>query len=165
MALIGISRFDTVEYVSDQDPCKKKTEVPIDPKDPKKGMREQIDIEPGATKFKLSALDVFTMGRIYDNAQKVSHDVEGGASVHTYLNQTNIEACQFGLKGWENFVDSEGQSIPFKTMKRNVHGRTYEIVADEAMKALGPQLAFELGSEIKRMSEVTAAEAKNSDGA
>ena len=166
MALKGMNRGATKRYVSDLDPSKSRELVPVDADKPD-GPKQSVEkIDDGATVFVLGALDVHTMGRIYDSgSQMFSNGDQSGVDIKTFVNRTNIEAVKFGLKGWENFQDENGNDIPFKTVKRNVNGRHYEVVADECLDHLSVQLSAELGQEIKALSEVTAAEAKNSEGA
>lgn len=166
MALIALTANDSVEYVSDRDPSKVKTRVPIDPADPTKGTREEVQVKDGATKFYCKPLDVFLMGHIYDNASRLSgKSGSDEVGIHTRMNQTNIEAVRHGLAGFENFLDKRGNAIVFKTVKATVNGREYDVAADSVLEALGIQLIQELATEIKRISEVSAVEEGNSDAA
>lgn len=163
MALIALSVADSLTYVSDRDPCKIKQEVPIDPADPAKGTREEVIIEEGATKFHLKGLDVFLMGHIYDNASALTgRQGSDEVGIQTRVNKTNIEAVRHGLAGFENFCDAKGQPIKFSTKTIDVNGRDYKVASDDVLNALGIQLVQELAGEIKRISEVSAAEEKKS---
>jgi len=163
MALIAMTTADTVEYVSDYDPAKKYAEPPlaggIVP------IVRPFTVGSGATTFKLRGLDVFLNGYIYDNASQLSRR-EGDESVgiHTRVNQTNIEAVRHGLVGLDNFNDAKGAAVKFETQKAVVNGRVYDVVADTVMNKLGLRLIQELAAEIKRISEVSKAEEKNSAG-
>lgn len=153
---------DVVRYVSDKDPCKVKTQVPVDPNDPTKGTKEHVTISEGATVFFLKPLDVFLTGYIYDNASTLSgKQGDDTVGIHTRINQTNIDAVQHGLAGFENFSDNKGNSNPFTTVKKVVAGREYEVAADDVLKRLGIRLVQELAEEIKRISEVAPAEEKH----
>jgi hypothetical protein len=130
MAVIGISRSETFEYVLDSDPCKKR--IPLDVPGIENGEKitEEVVIEEGATVFKLGVLDLFLMGEIYDKSTLVTrNDADHQVGVHTRLNQTNIDAVRFGLKGWTNFPDRAGNDIAFKTVEKVVNGRKYHVVA------------------------------------
>ena len=163
MALIALTVNDAVEYVSDRDPCKVKNRVPVDPSDPKKGTKEEVEIKDGATRFYCKPLDVFLMGHIYDNASRLSgKSGSDEVGIHTRMNQTNIDAVRHGLSGFENFADKKGNAVVFKTVKATVNGREYDVAADSVLEALGIQLIQELATEIKRISEVSAEEEKNS---
>ena len=163
MALIALAVSDTVQYVSDTDPAKIKKQVPIDSEDASKGIKTVTVIEGNATTFTLRPLDVFLMGYIYDNASVISgKQGEDVASIHTRMNQTNIDTVRHGLIAFTNFADQKGNAISLKTQKANVNGRPYEVVADDVMNMFGVRLIAEMATEIKRISEVSAAEEKNS---
>lgn len=166
MALKALTVSDTVDYVSDLDSAKTKTQVPVDPKDPKKGMKEVEVIEPGATIFKLKSLDVFLMGNIYDRASTLTgRQGEDTVGVQTHINQTNIDAVRHGLVGFENFLGENGEPIKFQTQKTVVGGRDYNIVSDVVLNRLGIRLIGELASKIKAISEVNSDDEKNSERA
>lgn len=157
---------DVIDYVSDADPSKKKVKKEI------KGaagdapvMKDVTEIGPGATVFKLKGLDVFLMGWIYDNASTLSQSNASEVGIHTRINQTNIEAVRHGLAGFTNLTDAKGGQVSFKTQKAVVNGREYEVVADETLNVLGIRVIGELAREIKKISEVSGQEAKNSAGA
>jgi len=165
MALRGITRLDEIEYVSNTDPAKVTRQVPVDPKDPKKGKRTEVEIQEGATVFLLRPLDVFLMGRIYDRAQTVGNREDGSVSVETHINSTNIDAVRYGLAGWRHFLDEDGNEIEFDTKRVYTNGRKYQVASDECISRLGIQLISELAGEIKKISEVSKDEEKNYDAA
>ena len=161
--LIAMTTADTIDYVSDLDPSKRKTKIPKDPADPTKGYIESWEIAEGATTFKLRGLDVFMMGVIYDNASTLqAREGSNEYGIQTKVNQTNIEAVRHGLIGIDNFVDSKGNGIAFDTQKIFVNGRPYNVVADKVMNTMGVRLVQELAGKIKEISEVTPAEEKTS---
>jgi hypothetical protein len=167
MALIGISRTDTFEYVSDRDPCKRTIPVRQAEGGPVQ-LISQVEtvVDEGATVFKLGVLDVFLMGQIYDRSTKVTRSIvdnpDGDINVITQVNATNIDAVKFGLKGWQNFKDGGGNDLPFQSVKQFIMGREYEVCADETLRLLGIQLIQELAGKIKEASEVSKVEVKNS---
>lgn len=164
--LIAMTTADTVDYVSDLDPAKRKTKTLRDPANPSKGYVESWDIGPGATTFKLRGLDVYLMSLIYDNAS-VLQAREGSADygIQTKINQTNIQAVRHGLIGLDNFVNAKGNSIAFTTQTEVVNGRKYDVASDAVMNTMGVRLIQELATKIKEISEVTPEEEKKSDGA
>jgi len=163
MALIAMTTADTVDHVSDLDPCKRKQKVFRDPENPSAGYDLKDEILEGATVFKLRPLDVFLMGFIYDSAS-VLRGTEGSAEIgiHTRVNQTNIEAVRHGLSGFENFTDPKGGVVKFKSQKAVVNGRSYEVAHDDIMNMMGVKLIQELAAKVKEISEVSPAEEKNS---
>ena len=166
MALVAMTTSDTVDYVSDLDPCKRKVKEYRDPEDPSKGFEMKEELLPGATVFKLRPLDVFLMGYIYDNASTLSGK-EGSSEIgiHTRVNQTNIDAVRHGLADFENFTDPKGGQVRFKTQKAVVNGRQYDVAHDDVMNMFGVKLIQELAAKVKEISEVSPSEEKNSAGA
>ncbi len=164
MALIAMTTSDTVDYVSDMDPSKKRVAKPAVHPNAEPVM--ETVIEDGATTFKLKPLDVFLMGYISDNASTLSgKQGTDEVGIHTRMNQTNIECVRHGLAGFINFADAKGIQVQFKTQKEVVNGRAYDVVADAILSMLGVRLIQELAGQIKKISEVSKAEEKNSAGA
>lgn len=166
MALKALTVSAVFSYVSDLDSAKKRVQVPVDPADPSKGMKEDIQIAEGATKFLLKPLDVYLMAHIYDRASVLSRNAAESASsndvsIHTRVNQTNIDAVRFGLTGFENFTDASGSNVALKTVTDNINGREYKAVDADIMNMLGLQLIAELSEQIKQASQVSKADAKN----
>ena len=114
-----------------------------------------------ATVFELAGLDVATMAGIQDRAMNMAaNDVnpETGMpnmSVKMQINETNIEAVRFGLRGWRNFKDAKGKEIKFAAETLKVGDKTYQIVAPECMDRLDVGLVQELANQIKERSQVT----------
>ena len=78
------------------------------------------------------------------------------------MNQTNIDVrAPRPRRASTNFSDAKGNAIKFETQKAVVNGRPYDVVSDKVMNTLGVRLIQELATEIKRISEVSAAEEKN----
>jgi hypothetical protein len=166
LALLAMTPADVLDYVSDADPSKKKVKKEIKGAAGEPAVTKDVtEIGPGATVFKLKGLDVFLMGWIYDNASTLSQSNASEVGIHTRINQTNIEAVRHGLAGFTNLTDAKGGQVPFKTQKAVVNGREYEVVADETLNVLGIRVIGELAREIKKISEVSGQEAKNSAGA
>lgn len=165
MAIRGTSISDTVDYVSDRDPCKEIKMVPVDPEKPEGLKKREVTIVGSPTIFKLKPLDVYLNGWIYDNA--TAWNQRGSdVGIQTRANETNIQAVKFGLAGIENLhSDDGGGAMTLRHIKANFNGRTYDAVPDAILNALGLQLIAELAAEIKKISEVSGVEAKNSVGA
>lgn len=126
-------------------------------KDPDKG-------NPNATRFKLAFIDSFVTAYLKDKLTSFEADPNDATKVVSVYspNEIHIETVRFGLKGWENFKDEEGNDIEFKTVKRRMGGRSYDVVSDELLGNLPMSLIEELAVEIRRLNIVTVAEAKNS---
>lgn len=169
MALIAMTTADVTRYCSDRDPAKLRKIVPVDPDVPDGPKKVDITYGPDATWFELRPLDVFQMGFIYDNASSLTGQSGGSEiGIKTRMNQTNLECVRYGLVKVENFHSSKAEGadpVKFKHIKSVIAQRQYDAVPDTILNMLGNSLCAELADEIKRISEVSAAEAKNSDAA
>ena len=104
------------------------------------------NIEP-KTIWKLGVLDaeVFaSLGELVNNPLKMM-----------------LEIVRFGLKGFENFKDANGNDVKFATISRNVGPYNYKVVSDSVLKIIPSNIINELGSEILQMSKLGESEAKN----
>lgn len=165
MALMGMTLADTVDYVSNKDPAKIIKLVPVDDTKPDGEKRVETIIAANASIFKLRPLSVFMKGWVYDNASQVVHR-NGDARVEARYNETNIQAVRFGLVSVENFhTDKAGNNLTWKPIKVTFNGREYEAVPDNVLSMFGLELVAELAAEIKRISEVSVVEEKNSEEA
>lgn len=71
------------------------------------------------------------------------------------------DAVRFGLKGFENFKDGNGNVVKFDTISRAVGSYNYKVVSDSIMKIIPPQVKTELGMEILKISRLNEEEIKN----
>lgn len=162
MALIAMSVGDTIRYVSDLDPCKRKEQRPVNPEDENSPMEEITVIDPGATVFLLAGLDNFIDANILDNASNlIGRDGSDEVKIQTMANATYLEIVKFGLRGWERFLDAGGNEVRFKSKKINKSGREYTIAAEESINLLQPDLIRELANKIRSYTTVSPAQAKN----
>ncbi len=163
MALKALTNGDLVKFVSSQDPSRIVTKVPVDPADPTKGEKEEVTIGADATVFYVRPLDVYLMGAIYDGASELTgRQGQEEIGIHTKMNKTNIEAVRFGLAKWDNFTDQNDKPVHVKHEKTTQNRREYDVVDVTTLNMLGIQLISEIATEIKRISEVSKAVAKNS---
>lgn len=126
-------------------------------RDPAKGT-------PEATRFTLGTIDSRVFGKIRDKGTAFKMDPSRlDDEVETTINQeeVNFELCQFGILHWENFEDKDGQDIAFKTVKRNMRGKSYTIVDPDVLCRLPRIDLAELAKEISKDNDVTEDDAKN----
>lgn len=119
--------------------------------------------EANATIWEIGTLDSRIAGRIRDMATTVSVDPNApDEDVNTQINlaEVNYQTVMFGLKGWKNFRDADGNDIPFRTKSRTFSGGTYRVVDPDLMKLIPMHVIDELAAEIKKDNEVSAADAK-----
>lgn len=105
----------------------------------------------GATRFIIGTLDSRTVGRINDAATTMHvnpsrPDEEIETSINTSVR--NFMACEFGLRGWENFKDDKGNDIKFRTVSRRHGGQSYAVVDPEIMNLLPYDVVAELANEV-----------------
>lgn len=143
MAIVGITLSASVDFQSSFDP--------------NKGQKE-------ATTFKLATLDSRIMGKLRDDATSFSVNPsapEDEVDVSVGQNELFYLACQFGIKGWTNLKDEDGNDIRYRTRKRNVAGRSYEIVDDLVLGRIPQPVLVEIGQKIIELNDVSEEEAKN----
>lgn len=127
MAITGLNKLETVDYISEKDPCKSEAE--------------------GATVFVLGSVDKEIIGAIKDSMQSLEM-VDGKQKIVMNTSASYIKACRVGLRGWRNFKDSEGKDIPFKLEEGYPFGKAMKIVSKETMEKIPLDLAIELGQAI-----------------
>lgn len=124
MAIIGINLAAEKSHVSVYDPAKGTDE---------------------ATKFLYGSLDSRILGILQDRATSIKVNTSAPEDdVDTQINSKafQFEVCQFGIKGWENFKDRDGNDIAFRTIKLNRGGKTYKVV-DPAILSQVPGVVLE----------------------
>lgn len=142
MALIGLTLGETKDFVSEYDPDKKNPTV-----------------------FRIGVVDLNVMAQIEDELTTFRfspQDPTGPADSTLKINQRNIEAVRFGLKGIKNFNNAQGNEIPYKTKKVSRFGKTYEIVSDETLHHIPKKIIDELAAQIVDANVPTETELKNS---
>lgn len=120
---------------------------------------------PEASVFTLRILDSRVMGQIRDSA--LSYAASDAAAVDqrrtTVLNvhESNFKAVQFGLVGWRNVFDQDGNEVRLETVERYVGSSKYDVVDPEVLKTLPQVVIDELAQMVKDGNAVTADEVKN----
>src|SRR5688572_18726257 len=90
--------------------------------------RRELTVEErerqGATVFELGSLRVDVRTKIADGVMGFRQG-EGNqpSSLNMNLSRQNLEALRFGLKGFRNFKDEDGDPIPYKTEKYQFEGK------------------------------------------
>lgn len=104
------------------------------------------DTSEPKTVFKIGVLDaeVFaSLGEYTDNPLKMM-----------------LEIVRFGLKGFSNFKDAQGNDVQFSTVSRNVGPYNYKVVSDYILKIIPSQVINEMGAEILQQSKLSDQEKK-----
>lgn len=132
MAIVGISRFETEKFFSERDKEKE-------------------------TEFTIGSLDVDMKARLSDKMYSIGIQGVSGMGIGTNKNVVYLEAVRYGLRGWNNFKDSKGKPLEFKTKEWMVYGKPYTIVDDDSLQMLPSWLISELGRKILDRNEVDVA--------
>jgi hypothetical protein len=121
------------------------------------------DTDEVKTVFKIGTLDTPLRLYISDKVAKYSYGKEGDkAEVEYNVNQMNLEAVRFGLRGWENFKDKAGQDVIFSTVSTAVPKLgNREGLSDFVLKKFHPDWITELGEEILRRNSISKEAEKN----
>ena len=117
------------------------------------------------TKWKIGVIDSLIMAEIQDLITLFEPDGSGNrdapAKTKLCINLVKTEAVRYGLKGWENFADSTGTSVPFRTERRHIGGKTVDALADDLLRMIPFNVVTELGDRILDKNRFSEEEAKN----
>lgn len=153
MAMRAISMDAIKRYVSVSDPSKH-TDEKAKAGEPN---REATD----ATVFLLGPIPARVQTMINDVATSSKQDDEDAMVFEFHPNEASYLRCQFGLRGFERFLDQGGNEVAFKTTNRQLGGQAHVVAAPEIMDMLGMDLIRELASEIEKFNELNQADRKN----
>lgn len=115
------------------------------------------------TVWVIGTLDGRVDGMISDRHLKVAvnkADPDGDADVKLASNALAFERVQFGLKGWRNYKDGEGNDISRETVKTVLGSTSYDVVSPEQVAAIPADVRQWLSEQIAAMNALTAEEGK-----
>lgn len=120
---------------------------------------------PEAVVFKLGTLSSRVLVLLRDAATKFVPDPNDMTQVTAQFlpNHSAYETVRYGLRGWVNFRDVDGDDIPFNTLQRNVSGISMDAVDDETMDVIPIDLIRELAEAITEDNVLDEEASKNSD--
>lgn len=143
MAITGLSKIETSEYICEGDPCKTEKE--------------------GATVFLIGAVDKEIIGALRDELQHIE-TVGDRQIIKLNTSEVFTKACKVGLKGWRNFKDKEGRDIPFRLVDGFMYTREMKVLSPESLNGLPFDLIMELGRAIvEKNSKLDSELLKNSE--
>jgi hypothetical protein len=120
---------------------------------------------PEASVFTLRMLDSRVMGQIRDSALSLAqHDstrVDNRPATLLNTHESNFKMLQFGLVGWRNVFDANGDEVKFETVTRIVGQTQYTVADPDVLMALPQVVIDELAIKVKQMNTVTVEETKN----
>ena len=125
----------------------------------------ESDTEEPRTVFILGPIDAPLMAAIDDDQtvykfDRAQPDAETGMVLR--LNQRHVEFVRFGLKGWENYLDSESKPVQYLTQDYPIDGLgTRTGIKESLLRAMSLEDISKLAGRIKRLNELTREQEKN----
>lgn len=117
------------------------------------------------TVWTLGTLDLRTRTYIQDETAtfEISSDKSTDrAGVKLRIGERNLLIVRFGLKGWKNLKDAQGQEIPFEQEPFDLDGKSHLLVHRRRIEQLPYELIEELAAEILSLNTLTEPDRKNS---
>lgn len=117
----------------------------------------KLDDGDDPTVWKIGTLSSRDVGQIRDSVTSITFKADANAGqeteqdINTNINRSkmNFEAVRRGLKGIENFLDVEGNAIPFKLVTRDVGGGVKKsVVPNSILDQIPLAVIEELADEI-----------------
>lgn len=117
----------------------------------------KLDDGDDPTIWKIGTLSSRDVGQIRDSVTSITFKADANAGqeteqdINTNINRSkmNFEAVRRGLKGIENFLDHEGNAIPFKLVTRDVGGGVKKsVVPNSILDQIPLSVIEELADEI-----------------
>jgi len=127
----------------------------------------KFDTGDPKTIWKIGVIDAITISEIRDKI--VTSEIEQAtmfkmpSRTTMNVNMANVEYVRHGLKGFQNFCDSQGSPIKFKTERRYTGGRETDVLAEDILLIIPPAVIEELASHIKDKNRFSQEESKNFD--
>lgn len=108
------------------------------------------------TKFYICAVPSKHLGILKDRSTTTETDQVTKVVSFKYDSSHNWTLLRLGLSGWENFLDGDGNEIPFETEKFTFHGKEFEAAKMELIELLPLPVAEELAVLIDNYETVDA---------
>lgn len=118
------------------------------------------------TVFKIGVIDSITRAKIEDDEFEFSvnrQDPSSGSGMRISRRQLNIQVVRYGLRGWENVKDLQGNVVLFQTATEQApDGSSRRVAADASLNVLPPLLLAELATVITSSNMLSEQDSKNS---
>lgn len=72
-----------------------------------------------------------------------------------------IEIVKYGLLGFNNFKDKDGNDVKFTTQSENIHSSSCRCVSDNIINLIPVDIIIELGGKILEITKLSEQEIKN----
>lgn len=115
------------------------------------------------TVWEIGAIDTRTLAKLNDAALVVGMDPnqpDADADIKLANKTLAFETVQFGLRGWENFINDNGD-IQYATESRVIGAKKYEVAKGDLISFIPEDVVQWLADEIKKINNVGKVEAKN----
>ena len=161
MAIIGLTSGSTwVHYLRDDEqkntPEGTKFILGSIPK------RLEAKLADESIELSIDADDLEALSRLdEDGDAEATAAMQGDVGMKISPNAQAYDTVRHGLKGWENFPDTEGTEIPFVTEDTTFGGRKVQVVSRQSMDALRLSWIKDLAAAIQRGNSVPAEAAKS----
>lgn len=157
MSLVGLRADATRDFSVSIDPAFEKAV---------EGKRGKLKDGASPTVFTLGTLTARVQVFLRDQATKFRPDPDNEDKVVAEFspNAAAYETVRFGLRGWSNFTDEDGNELKFSTVEKQLAGRTYNVVSEESMDLLHADVIREISEELTKVNTLSEEEAKNSEG-
>ena len=151
MAIRALTYGDQVDYISKLDPTQ----------------QDGYEGDEKPTVFKLEVLDALILADLEDDAYEFEMAPDGGADgggtkTQLHVNRRNVRLVKYGVCGWANFLDEDGNEIPFKTKPEVRNGRKCDVLQDSLVSMIPPAVVKELAEEIQKHNGLSEDAIKNS---
>ncbi len=115
--------------------------------------------------FQIGMLDPFLRAEVNDKLSGYSVNKNGSealADVHIHAHTRNITVVRYGLKGWKNFKDAQGNDVKFDTISEAIPKvGNRPIVSVECIKRLKANWVNELAEAIMDDNVLVEQDEKN----
>ena len=113
------------------------------------------------TVWSLAALDSRTTGFLADKNTVFTANAEGEQDVKISANDLMFMTVQFGLRGFVNFIDHEGNEVQFKTETKVVGNKSYDVCSSEIVALIPVDVVRWLAEQISNFNSVEEGEKKS----
>ena len=115
------------------------------------------------TVWTIGIVDSRVLSQIQDKSTDISFDPsnpDAEAGVRVNQNEVALKVVQFGLKGFRNFANKEGE-VQYDTERRMVGNTPYMVVKSDIIAVIPSDVLKWLADEIMDLNKVNAEEAKS----
>ena len=99
---------------------------------------------------------------IFESDREVAPDARSTmARTKLQMNASDVEYVRFGLKGFSNFLGSDGKPVSFASEPRFVAGKNMIVVQESILDIIPFPVIGELADKIRKLNRMNLTETKN----